>query len=43
LICFADALEPIGTVLGILILSGVITIPISMKICRNALRSYHLV
>ena len=43
LICFADALEPIGTVLGILIFSGVITIPISMKICRNALRSYHLV
>jgi hypothetical protein len=43
LISFVDALEPIGTVLGILIFTGVITIPISMKICRNAFRSFHLV
>lgn len=43
LISFVDALEPIGTVLGILIFTGVITIPISMIICRNAFRSFHLV
>jgi hypothetical protein len=43
LISLVDALEPVGTVLGILIFSGVITIPISMKICRNAFRSFHLV
>lgn len=37
LISFVDALEPIGTVFGILIFTGVITIPISMKICKCAL------
>lgn len=37
LISFVDALEPIGTVLGILIFTGVITIPVSMKICKCAL------
>ena len=37
LISFVDALEPIGTVFGILIFTGVITIPVSMKICKCAL------
>ena len=42
-ISFVDTMGPIGTVLGIMILSGIITIPISMKICRYAFRSFHLV